>query len=121
MQTQQKSISEGNFYFLKHSISVSQSIVDTIGKIKLIGKIMLYVISHGKLRPWLKIDVIVVVIDCCGCRLWVILELLMVFLVFVVVIVMLVAVKIKMLISRFASVNCIKMFEIFFPNILITT
>ena len=47
MQIQQKNIREGNSYFQKYNTLVSQSNVDTIGILELIGKIVLYAISQG--------------------------------------------------------------------------
>ena len=44
---QQKSIREGNIYFPMDSIWISQSSVDTIRKLDLIGKIALYIIFQG--------------------------------------------------------------------------
>ena len=46
METQQDNIREGNSYFQKYSISISQSSVVTIGKLEAICKIT-YVISQG--------------------------------------------------------------------------
>ena len=47
MYTQKQNIREGNFYFPKYNISISKSIVETIGKLELIGKITLYIISQS--------------------------------------------------------------------------
>ena len=44
MQMQQKNIRGDNFFFPKYSVLISQTSVDTIGKLELIGKI---VISQG--------------------------------------------------------------------------
>ena len=41
MQIQQENIRKGKLYFLKYSISVSQSSVDTIGKLELTQKVTL--------------------------------------------------------------------------------
>ena len=40
-------IMEDNFNFPMYSISIPQSIVNTIGKFELTGKLTLYVISQG--------------------------------------------------------------------------
>ena len=48
MQTQQKNIREDNFHFVKHSISIYISSVDTTEKLELIGKITLYATSQGQ-------------------------------------------------------------------------
>ena len=53
MQTWQENRRKVNFYFPKYSVSLSQSSVETIGKLKAIEKITLYVISQGWLTPWL--------------------------------------------------------------------
>ena len=42
-----KNIRQGNFHFPEYNISVSQRSVDTIGKLELNGKIILYVIPLG--------------------------------------------------------------------------
>ena len=42
MQTMQENIREGNFHFPSYSISISQSSVDTTGKLEMIGKITLH-------------------------------------------------------------------------------
>ena len=47
MQIQQKNIREGNSYFQKFNTSVSQSNVDTMGILELIGKRVLYAICQG--------------------------------------------------------------------------
>ena len=55
MQTQQKNIREDNFHFVKHSISIYISSVDTTEKLELIGKITLYATSQGQLKPCMNI------------------------------------------------------------------
>ena len=40
MYTQQENISEGNFYFPKYNISISESSLETNEKLELTGKIM---------------------------------------------------------------------------------
>ena len=46
-----KKIREVTFYFPNCSIWISESSVDTTVKLKLIGKMVLYVISQGSLTP----------------------------------------------------------------------
>ena len=45
MQAQQEKIREGNFYFPKYNIALSQSSLDTVGRSEVIGKMMLHIIS----------------------------------------------------------------------------
>ena len=54
MQTWQENRRKAIFYFSKYSVSLSQSSVDTIGKLKAIGKIT-YIIFQGRLTPWTAI------------------------------------------------------------------
>ena len=57
MQTWQENRRKANFYFPKYSVSLSQGSVETIGKLKAIGKITLYVISQGWLtRLWKELS-----------------------------------------------------------------
>ena len=45
MHIQQENIRQGNFYFPKYSISISQISAGKIGKLESIGKIILYHLS----------------------------------------------------------------------------